>query len=398
MSEARILAAEARGYMQGALKLEETGDPAAAREYFLKAAEAYLAACRISESPQQRALWKNYAGFLINKANSLKKESNQRVFSHESGGDRQAEAEQLVLSEKPNVYFDDIIGLEEVKERLKEAVIYPFTHAEEYRYYHVIPPRGILFYGPPGCGKTYLAKAAATESDVAFIRASVSDIVDKFVGESEKMVQEIFELARNKRRGIIFLDELDAIAMTRAQAREGYERRLVNELLSQMDGLHTYKGQLLVLGATNRPWDIDPAFLRAGRLSTGIFIPHPDFAARRDLFKLYLMHTPTSDIDYDELAERTVGFEAARIPEVCNEAGLILIRENIMTGKLSKGRAITMADLDKAIEIEKRELILPTWYAQSLEELQQRGQAEQFPELVKAAQEMLTVFNGKGVT
>lgn len=394
MNKAGVFAAKARGYMQGAQKIEKAGDFLAAREYYLKAAEAFLAAYRVSNDLSQKAVWKKYAVFLIRRANSLK--NSPRVSNQRNDEFRQAEVEQLILSERPNVRFDDVVALDEAKERIKESVIYPFTHPEMYRHYNVKPPKGVLLYGPPGCGKTYVAKAAATESNAAFISASISDIMDKFVGESEKRIREIFNLARRKGRTIIFLDEIDAVATSRSRTREGHERRLVGEILNQLDGLHAQNDRLFVLGATNRPWDIDFALLRAGRFSTSIFIPHPELREREALFKLYLQTRPTARINYEELARRTVGFEASRIAEVCDEAGLLLIRENISRGGGGTRRAITMEDLYRAIEIKKKDLILPAWYAQSLRELHERRQIEQFPELVKAAQKVLGWFNKGG--
>ena len=394
MNKAGVFAAKARGYMQGAQKLEKTGDFLAAREYYLKAAEAFLAAYRVSNDLSQKAVWKSYAVFLIRRANSLKASPHHEASRQREDEFRRAEVEQLILSDRPNVRFDDVVGLDEAKERIKESIVYPFTHPEMYRHYNVKPPKGVLLYGPPGCGKTYIAKAAATESNAAFISANISDIMDKFVGESEKKIREIFNLARRKGRTIIFLDEIDAVATSRSRTREGYERRLVSEILNQLDGLHTQNDRLFVLGATNRPWDIDFALLRAGRFSTSIFISHPEIREREMLFKLYLQTRPTAGINYEELARRTPGFEASRIAEVCDEAGLIVIREHISRDGGGRRRGITMNDLYRAIEIKKRDLILPSWYAQSLRELHERGQLDQFPELVKAAQKVLSLTKG----
>lgn len=395
MNNAEVLAAKARGYMQGAQKLEENGDPLAAREYYLKAAEIYLKAYKASDNSQQKTLWKSYTGFLIKKAKTLKLSVHQRPPRQGGQETRRTEAEQLILSEEPNVRFNDVVGLDEVKERIKEAIIYPFTHPEMYQHLNVAPSRGILFYGPPGCGKTLLAKATARESHATFISVKTSDIMDKFVGESEKQIREIFKLAQRKDKAIIFLDEIDAVATSRGQSRQGYERRIVNEILSQMDGVNAQDGQLLVLGATNRPWDIDHALLRAKRFSDTIFIPHPDLKARKALFKLYLRDSPTSKmIAYDELARATVGFEAARIAETCNEAGLIIIRENLAKGSSKQRTVITMKDLRQAVEINKEQLILPSWYSEALRELRDGGQVDQFKGFVRAAQEMLDHFAG----
>ncbi len=385
-----VLAAKGRGYMQGAQKREEAGNYLSASEYYFKAAEYYLEACKSADSSRHAPLWKNYTSFLIKKAKSLKqKTTRQHVRSQGEDTDRRAQAEELILAESPDVRFADVAGLSDVKERIQESVIHPMEHPEMYDRLNVSPPTGILFYGPPGCGKTFLARAAATESDATFISLDVSDIMDKYVGESEKKVREVFELAREESRAIIFIDEIDAVATSRGQSSEGYERRLVNELLSQMDGVSTGDDGILVLGATNRPWDIDRAFLRGKRFSDSVFIPHPDFDARKALFQLQLESTPTAEVDYDELAEASLGFEAARLADVCNEAGLQVIRSNLKDGTSHEELAITMDDLRNALTAKRAGLILPGWYSDALRELSQRGQSEQFQDVVKAAHDLL---------
>lgn len=394
-----VLAAKGRGYMQGAQKREEAGNYLSASEYYFKAAEYYLEACKSTDSSRHIPLWKNYTSFLIKKAKSLKHHTTQQqVQSQDEDRERRAEAEELIVAESPDVRFENVVGLSDVKERIKESVIHPIAHPEMYEQLNVTPPKGILFYGPPGCGKTFLAKAAATEGNATFISLDVSDVMDKYVGESEKKVREVFELAREKQRAIVFIDEIDAVATSRDQSSEGYERRLVNELLSQMDGVSTGDDGILVLAATNRPWEIDRALLRGKRFTDSVFIPHPDFDARKALFQLQLESTPTTEVDYDELAEASLGFEAARIADACNEAGLQVIRSNLKDESSEEKLKITMDDLRNALASKRADLILPGWYSDALRELRERGQSEQFQDFVQAAHDLLGDSAEEGVS
>ena len=293
----------------------------------------------------------------------------------------------LILVQKPKIRFADIAGLEGVKENIKEAIVYPFIYPEEYKYFGVKPGGGILLYGPPGCGKTMLAAAAAGECDAAFINLKVSDIKDKYVGESEKNIKEVFNVARSYDRAILFFDEIDSLAGERSGAREGHERSLVGELLAQMDGLEA-KGaerKYLVLAATNRPWDVDTALIRSERFDATVFIPHPDFEARRKIFELNLKDKPLSkSVSLDELARETDGYASAEIVEICQRAAKIPLRERIREKK--PRRQITMQDLRQALSEKKT--VLASWYPKCRKELGSMEESEKmFKELIEAARE-----------
>jgi transitional endoplasmic reticulum ATPase len=298
---------------------------------------------------------------------------------------RDKKAEELILVEKPTTRFSDIAGLDPVKEEIKEAIVYPFKYPEEYKYFGVKPGGGILLYGPPGCGKTTLARAAAGECDVIFINLKVSDIKDKYVGESEKNIRDVFETARNHGRAIIFFDEIDALAAERSESSEGHEKSLVSELLAQMNGLtENTDSVLLVLAATNRPWDVDVALRRAGRFDSTIFIPHPDFPARKKLFEINLKEKPlTPRVNLDTLANDTSGYASSEIIDVCQRAAKIPLRERIK--KNQPRRQIDATDFQEVLS--KYRSMLPAWYTRALNELKTMNAEDinLFRDLIQAA-------------
>lgn len=299
---------------------------------------------------------------------------------------REEKAKSLVLAQKPSIKFADIAGLGTVKENIKEAIVYPFKYPDEYKYFGVRPGGGILLYGPPGCGKTMLAAAAASECDAAFINLKVSDIKDKYVGESEKNIKEVFAVARSYDRAILFFDEVDSLAGERSGSREGHEVSLVSELLAQMDGLESKAAvrKYLVLAATNRPWDVDIALRRPGRFDTTVFVPHPDLEARRKILELNLKDKPLSPkVNLDELARRTEGYASAEVSAVCQTAAKIPLRERIREKK--PRRELTMADFEQAIAGQGT--VLASWYARAAEDLPRLGEAEMFKELIQAAKD-----------
>ena len=295
--------------------------------------------------------------------------------------------EQLIMVEKPTTKFSDIAGLDQVKEDIKEAIVYPFKYPEEYRYFGVKPGGGILLYGPPGCGKTTLARAAAGECDVTFINLKVSDIKDKYVGESERNIRDVFDTARNHKRAIIFFDEIDALAGERSQSSEGHEKSLVSELLAQMNGLTENKDSvILVLAATNRPWDVDMALRRAGRFDSTIFIPHPDFSARKNLFEISLSAKPLSPrVSLETLAKDTNGYASSEIIDVCQRAAKIPLRERIK--KNQPRRQIDVTDF--ADVFSKYHSMLPAWYKRAVNELKTMNEEDinLFRELIQSAKE-----------
>jgi transitional endoplasmic reticulum ATPase len=251
-----------------------------------------------------------------------------------------------ILFEVPNVTWEDIGGLDDVKALLKEAVEWPLRYEDSFRRIGVEAPKGVLLFGPPGTGKTLLAKAIAKESEANFITVKGSNILSKWYGESEQHIAEIFKKARQVAPAIIFLDELDALAPIRGMA-EGEPRvteRIVNQLLSELDGLEELRG-VVVIGATNRPDMIDPALLRPGRFDEMILVPVPDKETRLEIFNAHTKKMVLAkDVDIERLVELTQDFTGADIAAVCNKAGRFAMRENIKAEKVGQSHFIAAID------------------------------------------------------
>jgi transitional endoplasmic reticulum ATPase len=254
-----------------------------------------------------------------------------------------------VFVEVPNVRWSDIGGLQEIKEQLQEAVIYPLQHAELFQKAHVKPPKGILLAGAPGCGKTLLAKAAATETKVNFIAVKGAELLSKYVGESERAMREIFKKAKQAAPCIIFFDEIDAIVPTRSgESSNNVSERVLAQFLAEMDGVEELKG-VLVLGATNRLDRLDSAVLRPGRFDVVIELGLPSEADRIEVFEVHLRNKPTDkNIDLKQLADETEGFSAAEISGVCQRAALNAVKRAI-TAKSDEVK-IYSEDLQIAIQ------------------------------------------------
>ena len=264
-----------------------------------------------------------------------------------------------VLLEMPNVRWDDIGGLEDVKEELKEAVEWPLKYPEAFIGLGITPPKGILLYGPPGTGKTLLAKAVATESEANFIAIKGPEVLSKWVGESEKNIREIFRKARQAAPTVIFIDEIDAIAPRRGTDVNRVTDRLINQLLTEMDGIQENSG-VVVIGATNRPDIIDPALLRPGRFDRLILVPAPDEKARLEIFKVHTRRVPLAeDVSLEELAKRTEGYTGADIEAVVREAAMLAMRRALQEGIIRPGMKadevrgkvkVTMKDFEEALK------------------------------------------------
>jgi len=238
-----------------------------------------------------------------------------------------------VVIESPNVHWDDIGGLDEAKQSLRESVEWPMKYADLFYHMDATPPKGILLYGPPGTGKTMLAKAVATESEANFISVKGPEFLSKWVGESEKAVRETFRKARQAAPCIIFFDEIDSITPTRGSSSDSHvTERVISQILTELDGLEELR-DVTVIAATNRPDIIDPALLRPGRFDRHIYVTLPNKEARKEIFRIHTKKKPLAkDVDLDKLAEKTEGYTGSDIATLCNEAVMNAIREHINKG------------------------------------------------------------------
>src|SRR5438093_559292 len=249
------------------------------------------------------------------------------------------------LVEGPRVSWTDVGGLEDVKMKLREAVEMPLKDPDAFKRMGIRPPRGILLYGPPGSGKTLLAKAVATESEANFISIKGPEVMSKWVGESEKAVRMIFKKAKQVAPCIVFLDELDAIAHVRGfDTDSGVSERVVNQLLTSMDGLETLEG-VCVIGATNRPDRLDPAMLRTGRFDRILLVPTPNKDARLAILKVHTRSMPLEGVDLEELAVDLDSYSGADIEGLCREAAMIALRE------AKHAKKVTTAHFQEAIKV-----------------------------------------------
>ena len=251
-----------------------------------------------------------------------------------------------VYVEVPTVKWEDIGGLLNVKQELMEAVEWPLKKPEVFKRVGVQPPKGILLYGPPGCGKTMLGRAISTESEANFISIKGPEIFSKWVGESEKAIREVFRKGRTAAPSIIFFDELDSVIPRRGMgyADSGATERVISQLLTEMDGIETLQN-VVVIAATNRPDILDPAALRPGRFDRLIYVPAPDERTRLQVLKIHAKDMPLEkNISLEELARRSAGYSGADLQALCREAGMIALRHNI------DAKEVSLKDFEEAME------------------------------------------------
>ncbi len=285
-----------------------------------------------------------------------------------------------VLVEVPEVTWEDIGGLEGVKEELREAIEWPLKYPDVFTQLNATPPKGLLLYGPPGTGKTLLAKAVANESQANFISVKGPELLNKFVGESEKAVREVFRKARQASPCIIFFDELDSIAPVRGNAGDSHvTERVISQFLTELDGLEELRN-VVIIAATNRPDIIDQALLRPGRFDRLLYVPPPDLEARKEIFKIRTRKTPLAeDVKMEELARLTEAYTGADIASVCNTAVMLAIRELIGKAKnpedakkKAKDLKVSRKHFDEALEkikpISSQELRMYERFSQQFSE------------------------------
>ncbi len=281
-----------------------------------------------------------------------KKEKAKEVTTTEPGTLAKVE-----FLEKPKVNFNDVAGMSYAKETINEQIVYPFKNPELAKKYGKTAGGGIMFYGPPGCGKTFMAKATAGQCDVNFLHARINEIVDMYAGNTEKNLHRVFETARKNSPAVVFFDEMEAMGGKREGDMQGFQKMAINQFLAEMDGLESTTENILVIGATNAPWDVDPALKRSGRFGKTIYVGLPDKKSREALFKLYCKKRPVKGIWWGRLARATEGYSSSDVKQLCDDAATIPWRE-AYEGK--KERPIFMRDFMKAIR--KRKSSLPEWF------------------------------------
>ncbi len=236
--------------------------------------------------------------------------------------------------ERPSVSFADVGGMDHVKEEVRMKIILPLQQPELFKAYGKKAGGGILMYGPPGCGKTFLARATAGEVKAGFLAIGINDVLDMWIGQSEKNLHAVFEQARAHRPCVLFFDEVDALGANRTDMLKSGGRQLINQFLSELDGVTASNEGVLILAATNAPWHLDPAFRRPGRFDRILFVPPPDLPARASILRLQLKGKPVDSIDFEAVAKKTEGYSGADLQAVVQTAVEGKLREAMKSGAI----------------------------------------------------------------
>ncbi|HRE49944.1 MAG TPA: ATP-binding protein [Flavitalea sp.] len=263
----------------------------------------------------------------------------------EDEGDEAFYQQDRLFMEKPAIDFSDVGGMQRIKDEISIKIIEPLKNPELYKAFGKKAGGGILMYGPPGCGKTYMAKATAGQINAKFINIGLHDILDMWIGNSEKNLHEIFEIARENAPCVLFFDEVDAIGASRSDLKQSAMRHVINQFLAEMDGVASENEGLLILAATNAPWNVDPAFRRPGRFDRVIFVEPPDEKAREEIIQSMLKDKPVGAIDMARISRQTENYSGADIQAMIDIAVEEKLRASMASGKLEP---IETKDLVKA--------------------------------------------------
>lgn len=339
-------------HLERGLEQQRRGNPKEASFSYLQAADSLLRAARQSEPPFKDKRLER-AETIAERGRSLASLAAQK-----KGATARPEAETIgtdtwLVHERPKERLADVAGLEEAKEQILIKMIYPFTHPDQAQKYGIKKGGGILLYGPPGTGKTMIAKAVAGEIEAAFYTVKPSEIMSKWVGEAEQNVAKLFAAARSTPRSVIFIDEVEALAPRRRDSHSTVMQRVVPQILAELEGFSSRQdaSALLFIAATNEPWSLDEAILRPGRLDERLYIPLPDFPARRHIIEANMKGKPLAqDVDLDEVARLSNGYSGADLRRVCEKAGDIPFLESVRTGQ---ERSVEMRDLVAALQSVK---------------------------------------------
>lgn len=338
-------------FAQVALRVGQVGDAAA----------AYRQARKLDETLLDEELELRLGGREIGDSDRDEEEMEEVSFdvstdvddapSFSVGGRmRQADEDEFeespaAIVEDPGINFSDVGGMETLKDEIRLKIILPLTNQDLYKAYGKQTGGGILMYGPPGCGKTHLARATAGEVQASFISVGLNDVLDMWIGQSEQRLHAIFEQARRLTPCVLFFDEVDALGASRSDMKRSGGRHLINQFLSELDGLQAANEGILILAATNAPWHLDNAFRRPGRFDRMLFVPPPDQAARAGILRLFLRNKPTDKTDISKLTKRTEEYSGADLKAIVDVAVEDKLREAVKSGKPIP---ISTADLLKA--------------------------------------------------
>jgi transitional endoplasmic reticulum ATPase len=336
-------------YQQKGLDARRAGQWDSARIYLLEAARAMLALSKEAQGEELRDGRRATAEKLLELAKDCEKaktEGRKRkddARKHSGNGNQPsseseggASASQWIVKEKPKLRFTDVAGLDAVKEDIRLKMVYPFAHPELAQKFGIRGGGGVLLYGPPGTGKTMLAKATAGELDATFFRVSAAEMLSKWVGEAEQNIKKLFDAAQNETRAVIFIDEIESLIPARRDEGSSVMQRVVPQILQGMEGFDNQKDvrAVLFMGATNVPWQLDPAVLRPGRFDEKVYIPLPDLAARKKLLEIYLGKRPLEDgLNLEALAHQTEGMSGADMKYICDRAATIPFLRSVATGQ-----------------------------------------------------------------
>ncbi len=344
-------------YASEAIQLDKQGSPTLAVRKYERAVELLLKLCSLyPDAPQNRVYLEHADGYRRRIKELGQHDVHRELRSTHSESGSTLQAQQLLLPSKPDVRWDDIVDLHEAKKGIEESVMYPVRRPD------LFPlgwPRGILFFGPPGCGKTLLAAAVATEIEASFYSIDAASIMSKWLGESEKNVAQVFDGARQAasegKPSILFIDEVDSLVGIRAQ-EVGGEIRTRNQFLKEMDSLLDKKKNILVyvIGATNKPWVLDEPFIR--RFQKRIFVPLPPADARLEMLRMYTRELSLApDVDSVQLAKETEGYSGSDMRDIVQSAQIKVVREFFELGSENNGRtrSVTMNDFREIIDTRK---------------------------------------------
>lgn len=255
------------------------------------------------------------------------------------------------------ITFNDVGGMNEIKEQIRMKILYPVQNQSLFEAYGKKAGGGVLLYGPPGCGKTLISRAVAGEIKASFFNIGIHEILDMYIGNSEKNLHELFENARSKAPSVLFIDEVDALASDRNYLKMSAGRTLINQFLSELDGVATDNSNLLVMAATNAPWHVDPAFKRPGRFDRVIFVPPPDLDARKAILEIHLKNKPSEKLDIGLIAQKTDGLSGADIRALIDTASEIVLEK-----AMKKGAVIPLTNADIVSAMKRTKPSIKAWF------------------------------------